>query len=474
MPRDTLAAVWRDATDTDAAAVTFDGDEHVLPGPYRVGHAAAACVGVTTLAAAELRRERGGTPSPVNVHIGHAAEAFRSERHLAVAGRDTHELWAALSGDYRAADGWVRLHANYPHHADAILRALGTEPHGVREAVASRPAVEVEDAVLAAGGAAAAMRDRTGWLADGPGAAVRAEPLVSIERIGDAPVRPFRPLDRALSDRIIAEQALADRSAPSQLLAVWTLADHALFGVRVLDLTHVIAGPVATRVLAAHGASVLHVTDPKRPVLHRLVMDTGLGKRSCHVDLDTDEGRATLRALAADADVLVQSYRPDSLARRGFGPDDLAGTGIVLASLAAYGHTGPWRGRRGFDSLVQMSCGIAADGGPDGGPDGAPTPLPVQALDHGSGWLAAFGVLTALRRRAREGGTWHVRVSLARTAEWLHDLGRDSAPATPFDVTPLLDETDGDYGRVTHLRVPGAPPGLAGAHRPGRDPATWW
>ncbi|MPZ83498.1 MAG: carnitine dehydratase [Actinophytocola sp.] len=472
MPRDTLAAVWKDATGTDAGPVTFDGDEHVLPGPYRVAHAAAVCVGAATLAAAELHHERGGTPAPVNVHIGHAAEAFCSERHIAVAGRDTHDLWAALSGDYRATDGWVRLHANYPHHADAILRALGTEPHGVREAVAARPAVEVEDAVLAAGGAAAVMRDRAGWLADGPGTAVRAEPLVSIEKLGDAPPRPFPPLDRTLADRIIAEHALADRSSPGHMLAAWPLVDRALSGVRVLDLTHVIAGPVATRVLAAHGASVLHVTDPKRPVLHRLVMDTDLGKRSCHVDLDTDEGRATLRALAADADVLVQSYRPDSLARRGFGPDDLAGTGIVLVGLAAYGHTGPWRGRRGFDSLVQMSCGIAADGAADGG--GEPTPLPAQALDHGTGWLAAFGIITALRRRAREGGAWHVRLSLARTAEWLHDLGRDTAPATPFDVTPLLAEADGDYGRVTHLRVPGAPPGLAGAHRPGRDPATWW
>ncbi|HEY0451943.1 CoA transferase [Actinophytocola sp.] len=468
MPRDTLAALWKDVTGTDAGPVTFEGDEHVLAGPYRVAHAAAACVGAATLAAAELLRERGGTPAPVNVHIGHAAEAFRSERHVRVAGRDDRGLWAALSGDYRAADGWVRLHANYPHHADALLRALGTEPDGVRAAVAARPAVEVEDAVLAAGGAAAAMRDRAGWLADGPGADVRAEQLVSIERIDDAPARPFPPLARALADRIIAEQALADRAAPGHVLAVWPLAERALSGIRVLDLTHVIAGPVASRVLAAHGASVLHVTDPKRPVLHRLVLDTDVGKRSCHVDLDTDAGRETLRGLAADADVLVQSYRPDSLARRGFGPDHLAGTGIVLVSLSAYGHTGPWRTRRGFDSLVQMSCGIAADGG------GEPTPLPAQALDHGTGWLAALGVLTALRRRAREGGTWHVRLSLARTAEWLHDLGRDTTPPTPVDATPWLDETAGDYGLVTHIRVPGAPPGLAAARKPGRDPATWW
>ncbi len=474
MPADTLAALWKDVTGTDsdttAGPVTFEGGEHPLPGPYRVAAAAAACVAATTLAASELVGERGGHPLPVDIHIGHAAEAFRSERHVRVAGEPPGGLWASLSGDYRAADGWVRLHANYPHHADAVLRALGPDPDGVRDAVARRRAVEVEDAVLAAGGAAAAMRDRAGWLADGPGTAVRAERLVAIERLGDAPPRPLPPLDLMRADRMMAEQALVDRAAPGHVLAMWTLAERPLSGMRVLDLTHVIAGPVAARTLAAHGAGVLHVTDPKRPVLHRVVMDTDFGKRSCHLDLDTPQGRATLCELAGQADVFLQSYRPDSLARKGFGPEELAALvpGIVVVSLAAYGHTGPWRTRRGFDSLVQMSCGIAADEGMD-----EPRPLPAQALDHGTGWLAALGVITALRRRATEGGSWHVKLSLARTAEWLHDLGRDDTPATPVDVTPFLAETDSDYGRLSHLRVPGSAEVLTGPHRPGRDPAAW-
>jgi len=467
VPRDTLAALWKDVTGTDVGTVAFEGDEHPLPGPYRVTEAAAACVGAVTLAASELVRERGGHDRPITVHIGHAAEAFRSEAHLQVAGETDRDLWAPLSGDYEAADGWVRLHANYPHHADAILRALGADAGGVRDAVARRTAVDIENAVLAAGGAAAAMRDRDGWLTDGPGAAVRAEPLVAIERIGDAPPRR---LDKSRAERMLAEQFLFDRASPGHLLAVWTLIERALTGVRVLDLTHVIAGPVATRTLAAHGAEVLHVTDPKRPVLDRLLMDTGFGKRACHIDADTAEGNETLAALAARADVFVQSYRPDSLARKGFGAYQLAAAnpGIVVVDLAAYGHTGPWRGRRGFDSLVQMSCGIAADQGMD-----RPRPLPVQALDHATGWLAALGVVTALRRRATEGGSWLVRLSLARTAEWLHDLGRDTTQAMPVDPTPLLAGTDSDYGRLTHLRVPGALLPLAGPHRPGQDPATW-
>jgi crotonobetainyl-CoA:carnitine CoA-transferase CaiB-like acyl-CoA transferase len=389
---------------------------------------------MATTAAHDLLRLRGGTPAPFAVDIGHAAEAFRSERHTRVVGEEPRPLWAPLSGDYRAADGWVRLHANYPHHAAAIRAVLGDDP---APAVARRRAVEVEEAVLAAGGAAAAMRTREDWLA-GPGTAVRAEPLVAVERIGAAPPRPLPPAGVPLA------------------------------GVRVLDLTHVIAGPVCGRVLAAHGADVLHVTPPGRPVLLDAVRDTDFGKRQCTADLGDE-----LRALVTGADVFVQSYRPGSLARKGFGPADLAAArpGIVAVSLSAYGHTGPWRERRGFDSLVQMSTGIAAHGGMD-----RPRPLPAQALDHGTGWLAAYGAMTALHRRATEGGSWHVRLSLARTAEWLHDLGTqsDGEELSEVDSTPWLAETDSDFGLLQHIRIPCATVEPAGPRRPGRDPAAWW
>jgi crotonobetainyl-CoA:carnitine CoA-transferase CaiB-like acyl-CoA transferase len=390
---------------------------------------------MATEAAHVLLRSRGGTPPRTNIDIGYAAEAFRSERHTRVVGEEPKSLWAPLSGDYEAADGWVRLHANYPHHAAAIRAALGDDP---RPAVARLAAVEVEERVLAAGGAAAAMRTREDWLTNGPGTAIREEPLVAIEKIGDAPPEVPAPADIPLA------------------------------GVRVLDLTHVIAGPVCVRVLAAHGADVLHVTPPNRPVLLDLVRDTDFGKRQATVDLGDE-----LRALVADTDVFVQSYRPDSLARKDFSPVDLAARrpGIVVVSLAAYGHTGPWRARRGFDSLVQMSSGIAAHAGLD-----TPRALPAQALDHGTGWLAAYGVMTALHRRATEGGSWQVRLSLARTAEWLHDLGRlpDDEPVSTVDPTPWLTETDSDFGRLQHIRVPCGSVELAGPRKPGRDSAVWW
>ena len=376
---------------------------------YRVAELARECVDLATRSAAAL----WGRSLPA-VDPGHALESFRSERHTRVVGGSSSPLWAPLSGDYRAADGWVRLHANYPHHADAIRRSVGDK-------VVRMPAVAVEEAVLAAGGAAAAQRTRSSWLA-AQGSWVRSEPLVSLEKLGDAPSRR-RPGDSPLA------------------------------GVRVLDLTHVIAGPVCGRVLAAHGADVLHVTPSGWPVLLDLVRDTDFGKRQCVADLDG------VRALAAEADVFVQSYRPGSL---GFTAADLAAArpGIVVVSLSAYGHTGPWRQRRGFDSLVQMATGIAA-----GDP---PVPLPAQALDHGTGWLAAHGAMTALSR----GGSWHVRVSLARTAEHLHDMGQGE-PSSEVDPTPWMTETDSDFGRLRHLRVPGATVSLSGPRQPGSDPAAW-
>lgn len=424
--------------------MTLVGDERVVAGPFRVARAAALCVAGATSAAADLLRDRGGDPGPVSVDVRHAAEAFRSERHLRVDGGSPGAAWAPLSGDHRAADGWVRLHCNYPHHEAAVRAVLGDDP---APSVAARPAVEVAEAVLAAGGAAAAMRTGAQWAAHPQGRAVAREPLVSVERVGEGPARPLPPADRPLA------------------------------GVRVLDLTHVIAGPVCGRVLAAHGADVLHVGAAHLPVVRPALIDTGFGKRSCHIDLREEGGRAALRALLADADVMVQSYRPGSLAAKGFGPADLP-PGVVLVNLSAYGHSGPWAGRRGFDSLVQMACGFADEGMRAAGAD-RPVPLPAQALDHGAGWLAATGAMGALRRRAVEGGTWHVRVSLARTASWLDGLGRVDSTEHDGPADAYMSEMDSAFGALRHIRpsgdLPGAPPRWDhGPRAPGGDPPSWW
>jgi crotonobetainyl-CoA:carnitine CoA-transferase CaiB-like acyl-CoA transferase len=392
----------------------------------------------------------------VRVGVREAAISFRSERYLRLEGAGAGaELWDRVTGDYRAADGrWVRLHCNYPHHRLTAMRAVGAaaDRASAAAAVAALPAADVEERVVAAGGCAAAMRSPDEWARHPQGQAVAGLPLVSIRRQPGVPAPPLRVAARPLA------------------------------GVRVLDLTQVIAGPVCGRTLAALGADVLRVGADHLPDAERLVVDTGFGKRSCHLDLRTGEGRGALAALVRECDVFVQGHRPGAIAGLGFGPEAIAELrpGAIAVSLSAYGGGGPWGSRRGFDSLVQMASGIAWEGAAAAGVD-EPRPLPAQALDHATGWLAALGTIAALRRRAEEGGSWTVEVSLARTARWLDGLGRIDGLGAPDpaaeDVADLLAVTDSPFGRVTHVRPPGsigeteprwespAPPARAGPRR---------
>ncbi|HEX5367875.1 MAG TPA: CoA transferase [Dehalococcoidia bacterium] len=241
-----------------------------------------------------------------------------------------------------------------------------------------------------------------------------------------------------------------------------------LSGVRVLDLTRVIAGPVAGRTLAAHGADVMRVTGSHLPGFpESLDVDMGHGKLSAAIDLRNEEGRARLDNLIENADVFLQAYRPGSLAQRGYSPEELIARrpGLIYATLSAYGHTGPWRDRRGFDSLAQSVSGIVHE---ESG-DGPPHHLPAQALDYVSGYLLAFGIMTALKRRAQEGGSYLVRTSLAQTGRWIQSLGRTPASELPgaldlsFDGVPdLLTQRDTAFGRLTFLgpigQMPETPP----------------
>jgi crotonobetainyl-CoA:carnitine CoA-transferase CaiB-like acyl-CoA transferase len=249
----------------------------------------------------------------------------------------------------------------------------------------------------------------------------------------------------------------------------------------VLDLTRIIAGPACTRALAAHGADVLLVTGPHLPSIPTLVIDTGRGKRSTHLDLRQSEGCRQLAELVSGADVFVQGYRPGGLAARGFAPAQLAAMrpGIVAASLSAYGDCGPWSGRRGFDSLVQTASGFNEAERQAAG-DPKPRPLPCQALDHASGALMAFGIMAALRRRVEQGGSWHVRVSLAATARWLRGLGRVAGgfDVPKPDLSDCLETSASGFGVLTAVRHAAAlsltPPRWYLPSRPlGSDPACW-
>ncbi|NGO47067.1 CoA transferase [Streptomyces ureilyticus] len=416
---------------------------------------ARSCVGACALAAAELGARRTGREVPaVRVDDGAVATAFVSERHLLVDGR-APVTFAPLSRFWRTADGWVRTHANYPHHRARLLGALGLSSDASVEAVgaclAARSAVEMESSVYAAGGLAVALRTAQEWAAHQQGAAVAGRGLLERDRAASSGVRVLAPLD-------------GDPLLPAA-------------GLRVLDLTRVIAGPVATRTLALLGADVLRIDPPRLPELADQHADTGFGKRSATLDLTA--GRGDFEELLASADVVVTGYRPGALDRFGLTPEALAKRrpGIVVAQLSAWGAYGPWGGRRGFDSLVQVATGIAALEGSEEKP-GA---LPAQALDHGTGYLLAAAVLRAVTDQLDEGGTRFVRLALAQTASWLvNGVARGEGPAdASYDSpAPWLGETDSGLGRLQYARSPvsftggpedwSRPPGPWGA-----DAARW-
>ncbi len=432
------------------------GEEPALPSSFRVGAAAQATIAAAGLAAAAIWRLRTGTAQRVAVDMRHAATEFRSERHLRLDGAAPPDPWDSIAGLYRTADGWVRLHTNFAHHRDGILALLGCD--NSREAVAAalsrRAAVAFESEATAAGMCVAALRSFAEWDAHPHAAALRGRPPVTVERIGPAaPVafaaNPTRPLS----------------------------------GVRVLDLTRVIAGPVGARTLAAHGAEVLHITSPHLPNIATLVADTGRGKRTAQLDLRNLPGQRRLHDLAAGADVFLQSYRLGALAAHGFGANALAALhpGIVVASLDAYGETGPWAGKRGFDSLVQTATGFNAAEAEAAG-EATPKVMPAQALDHASGFLLALGICAALHRRATEGGSWRVAVSLAGTGQWLRGLGRlPGGFAAPdpkqAEIADLREEMPSSFGRITAVRhaailsATPVPAGLAPMRLDGGSPA---
>ncbi|MFI6966096.1 CoA transferase [Streptomyces sp. NPDC050255] len=440
------------------------GPAGLLPARLPVRELARAAVGVCSLAAAELAARRTGGPVPrVRIDDGAVATAFVSERHLRIDGRAPANF-APLSRFWRTADGWVRTHANYPHHRARLLGTLGLsadtadEPavDAVAASFAGRRAAEIERTVYAAGGLAVAARTPGEWAADPRRVALCGVPLVERERLDAAPVR----------------RTAALTGTPLRPAA----------GLRVLDLTRVTAGPVATRTLALLGADVLRIDAPQLPESQDAHSDTGFGKRSVGIDLASGAGREVFDELLAGADVVVTGYRPGALDGFGLTPQSLAARrpGLVIGRLSAWGQ-GPWARQRGFDSVVQVATGIAVTETDPEEPDGPPGALPAQALDHGTGYLLAAAVLRALTEQHDEGGSRLATLSLARTAAWL----TDEIPAPPDGTAPedhdpqkWLAETDSPLGRLRHALPPVAfdgapadwsrPPGPLGA-----DAAVW-
>jgi crotonobetainyl-CoA:carnitine CoA-transferase CaiB-like acyl-CoA transferase len=438
------------------------GADPILPTPFRIGETSAAALAAVGLAVCELWELRTGRRQEIAVDTRRATASLRSGHYMHLDGAAVSTERNTVMGVYPAKHGrWSYLHCNFPNHRAAALQVLGVpeDREAVRKAVAEWDALELEEAIIAARGAGGMVRTMDEWAKHPQAAAIASLPLMEIVKIGDSPPEDLPAGDRPLS------------------------------GVRVLDLTRVLAGPTCARTLAEHGADVLKITAAHLPNIGYQEYDTGHGKLSAHLDLREPAELDTLRALIRQADVFSQGYRPGALGTRGLSPEALAALrpGIVFVSLCAFSHVGPWASRRGFDTVVQTVSGITSRQG-ELFPGATPGPqfYPVSAIDYLTGYLMAFGAMVALARRAREGGSWLVRISLAQTGRWL--VGRGEVPEAALKDVPKeftaaeLERwsmvSDTPVGRLRHLgpvlRLSETPPRWARPSVPlGHHPAVW-
>lgn len=448
-------------------APLFEGDDPILPTPFRVAEASAASLGLAAAAANEIWRLRGGDQQDIAVDLKPAAASLVS---FALLRRDGAAVPRAAEANpvtafYQAADGrWIHLHGGFPHLARRTLDLLNADndAEAIAAAVAKWNSFALEDALAYMKLCGVVVRTEEEWRATAQGALLAATPPIVLKRIGDAP--------------------------PLRLPA----ADEPLAAVRVLDFTRVLAGPTVGRTLAAHGADVLGVRAERLPTIDLFDIDTGHGKRSTYLDLAKPGDAEQLRALSRNAHVFVDSYRPGALAGLGVTPAALAhaAPGIVYCAVSCYGHHGPWAMRRGWEQLAQSATGIAVEQGAFAAAragsrrETVPQLIPAAACDYITGYLGAAGVAAALLRRFREGGSWLVEVSLSATAMWLQALG-ELAPAKAPQVWNPTEGLDAFWqscetanGRLDFLgpvvRMSKTPPRW---HRPppapGADRAVW-
>ena len=381
------------------------GVGNFFPSRLQVNELACGAVAAAALSAADWRRADTVKVEPAQVSV-----AFRNDQLQTIDG-ERAAVFKAHSGFFQTKDGWVRLHGNYPHHRRRLLDALGLPddcPRGqLADTLRQWRAIDVEDKVTAAQGIAVKVRDAAQWQRSSQAMAAASVPLLSIDNI--APHTSTAPN--------------ATHGRP-----------------RILDLTRVIAGPVATRTLAYLGCDVLRIDNPSMPELPVQHVDTGADKRSALLDLREPGSLHILHELLGTADVLVTGYRPQALHAFGLDSATLARTHphLIHATLSAWTFEGPWGDRRGFDSIVQAATGIGMLESDDGIVPGA---LPAQALDHATGYLLAAGILRALKWRSEQGGTWRVQAHLLATAHWLlaqgpaRDKGQTLADMSPWQFS---------------------------------------
>jgi hypothetical protein len=414
-----------------------------LPSSFKVGHLAQATISLSALTSALIHTLRTKRPIPtVTVPLQHACIEFKSERLYSIAGAEKLPLWGPIGGLHKTADGYVRVHDGFPHHRSGAKKLLGCSEDADRAEVAARTlewnAIELETAAVEAGLPIVALRSFAQWDAHPQSGAVSNLPII-IRKLSSGP--PYIPL------------------IPSSL-------DKCLRGIRVLEMSRVIAGPLAGKTLAIHGADVLWITSPTLPDLPAMDREFGRGKRTIHLDMTSPTDKATFFSLAKSVDVFIQGFRPGALAAKGLSSAEVASAnpnGMVIANLSAYGSSGPWSGRRGFDSLVQTCSGMNVSEGEHFGDLGVPTrPTPCQALDHAAGYLLAAGINAALWKRASEGGSYEVEVSLAGVMKYLRSLGQFEGRSgfeackdyeTQEDIPrEMLESRESGFGAMTSVK----------------------
>lgn len=451
--------------DVDLSTVELHGEtDPVYPSPLQLAEGTAGLLGLLASEAnaisalqRELSGKTGANPT-ARIDRLHALLTISSMWVMKVDGELAISKFidpiAAGQGVFQCADGqWLYLLSGFPHLVEKTLAVLGCTADELTERVESHDSATLERKLVEAQLTGVVMRDHDTWLQHPQGQLLRDTPAVTVEKIGDAPLRALPP--------------------------------SRLDGLRVLDATRVLAGPTCAKTLAALGADVLHVGSPDVPDITAGQIDTGAGKRRAHLDLDTTSGVETMQQLLAGADVFSQSYRAQSLARRGLAPEVVASAnpGIIYVTENAYGDFGPWREKRGFDGNVQAATGISALHDSPGAPI-QPTGIAIAMNDYNTGYWAAYGVLNALRRRASEGGSWHVRVSLAQTARWFMRLGapHDKKDAHANDaiwsyIERYSEREDCAYGSVERLRFPiefsDGKAAFGSTVMPGSNPARW-
>jgi crotonobetainyl-CoA:carnitine CoA-transferase CaiB-like acyl-CoA transferase len=424
-----------------AGEVSVAGRDPFFRTPFKVGEVAAAALAACGVAANDVWALRGHARQTIGVRVPEAAATLRTVDYTRARGEDgvyrhvpipmTMAHMLKVTQPWQAKDGrWFLPHLNLPALSARVLGVLRCEstPEAVSAAIAQWDPVELEEAIAEAQACGGVIRTQAEWLAHPQGAYLSGRPVVEITRVGDTAPEPFRPGDRPLS------------------------------GVRVLDLTRILAGPVGGRGLAEQGADVLMVTSRDLPQTPEHVRDTSHGKRSCFLDLKLDEGRARFAELVREADVVVNGYRPGALARLGFGMEELARLrpGIVQVSVSCYGSGGPFADRAGWEQVAQAVTGICETQGRMIGA-GQPKLVFAPVCDYSTGYLAAFGAMLALARRARDGGSYHVHVSLCQSAMLVQRQGLVSnfadAPEhlTEDELAPLHVREESCYGDLKTL-----------------------